>query len=246
MSAEPSAEKMTAVIGADGYNAAMRIRDRLIGVNESTHGLYFCHGFCELGAYPVKPALNEVRDFAVAHPDEVSFWSSRITSLPPTWRPPSRKPDWRASSLPKSPVHRGLRFATFIESGRRILVFTESGRPASEWLRPAFETFRETPYTFHTAEEFSCRANRGGNGGSLFQLNHWIDSTPTPKPSNAAIANAYPFLLARAQKCAAERHHLPNLIAVDFYRTGDLLAVVNKLNGVADPSDGEQRSSDLP
>ena len=68
-------------------------------------------------------------------------------------------------------------------------------------------------------------------------MNHWIDTMPTPKPSNAAIVNAYPFLLARAQQCAAERRHIPNLVAVDFYRTGDLLAVVNKLNGVAQPAE---------
>ena len=66
-------------------------------------------------------------------------------------------------------------------------------------------------------------------------MNHWIDTTPTPKPSNAAIVNAYDFLLARAEKCEAERNHIPNIIAVDFYRTGDLLRVVNKLNGVDQP-----------
>jgi len=246
MSAEPSAEKMTAVIGADGYNAAMRIRDRLIRVNESTHGLYFCHGFCELGAYPVEPALNEVRDFAVAHPDEVIILVVEDYVTPADLASAFEKTGLAGFVFTEKPGPPWPTLRHIIESGRRILVFTESGRPGVEWLRPAFETFRETPYTFHTAEEFSCRANRGGNGGSLFQLNHWIDSTPTPKPSNAAIANAYPFLLARAQKCAAERHHLPNLIAVDFYRTGDLLAVVNKLNGVIDPGDGEQRSSDIP
>jgi hypothetical protein len=49
--------------------------------------------------------------------------------------------------------------------------------------------------------------------------------------SNLATENS--FLLGRARKCSAERQHLPNLIAVDFYQTGDLLAVVNKLNRVA-------------
>jgi hypothetical protein len=130
-----------------------------------------------------------------------------------------------------------------IESGRRILVFTESGRPGVPWLRPAFETFRETPYSFHKIEEFSCRPNRGGNRGSLFQLNHWIDTAPAPKPSNAAIVNAYPFLLARASKCADQRRHLPNVIAVDFYQTGDLFAVVSKLNGV---DNSEEPGSDSP
>ena len=32
------------------------------------------------------------------------------------------------------------------------------------------------------------------------------------------------------------RDHLPNLIAVDFYATGDLFKVVEKLNGVSEPA----------
>jgi hypothetical protein len=56
---------------------------------------------------------------------------------------------------------------------------------------------------------------------------------PAHKPSDAAIVNQYSFLLGRARKCSDERQHLPNLIAVDFYQTGDLLTVVNKLNRVA-------------
>ena len=51
-------------------------------------------------------------------------------------------------------------------------------------------------------------------------------------PSNAAIVNSYDFLLKRAKTCERERNHLPNIIAVDFYRTGDLLRVVDTLNGV--------------
>jgi hypothetical protein len=117
-----------------------------------------------------------------------------------------------------------------IHSGQRVLVFIESGRPGVSWLRPAFESIRETPYSFHSPKEFSCRANRGGDAGSLFLMNNWIETTPTPKPSNAALVNAFEPLLSRARQCAGERGHLPNIIAVDFYRTGDLLKVVNELN----------------
>jgi hypothetical protein len=46
------------------------------------------------------------------------------------------------------------------------------------------------------------------------------------------IVNGYAFLLARTEKCAAERGHLPNIVAVDFYRTGNLMDVVNRLNRV--------------
>ena len=123
-----------------------------------------------------------------------------------------------------------------------MVVFTESGTPGIPWLRPAFASFGETPYSFHKIEDFSCRASRGSDTGSLLLVNHWIDTAPTPKPSNAAIVNAYAFLFARATQCAQERRHLPNIIAVDFFRTGDLLAVVNKLNGVGQPPDAEEQA----
>ena len=53
MRMEPNADTIKRAIGDEGYAAAMRIRDRLVGVDETRRGLYFCHGFCELGAYPV-------------------------------------------------------------------------------------------------------------------------------------------------------------------------------------------------
>jgi hypothetical protein len=93
---------------------------------------------------------------------------------------------------------------------------------------------QETPYTFHAPAEMSCNPNRGGTQGALFQLNHWIETSPTPRPSNAAVVNAYDFLLARARRCQKERHRLPNIIAVDFYATGDLFRVARTLNGTGE------------
>jgi hypothetical protein len=117
-------------------------------------------------------------------------------------------------------------------SGQRAVVFIESGTPGVNWLHPAFEALQETPYRFRTPSEFTCAPNRGGTTGSLFLLNHWVDTAPTPRPSNAALVNAYDFLLKRAETCARERSRLPNIIAVDFYRTGDLFQVVKRLNGL--------------
>jgi hypothetical protein len=48
----------------------------------------------------------------------------------------------------------------------------------------------------------------------------------------AEIVNARAALLGRARACEQMRHRLPNLVAVDFYRRGDLLGVVDALNGV--------------
>ncbi len=100
------------------------------------------------------------------------------------------------------------------------------------WIRPAFTHVQETPYTFHKPAEFTCRANRGGTDGELFQINHWIETTPAPRPSNAEVVNAYDALMGRARACRQERGMIPNIIAVDFYRTGELFRVVNELNGV--------------
>ena len=42
--------------------------------------------------------------------------------------------------------------------------------------------------------------------------------------------NAFEPLLARARECERIRGHLPNLLAVNFYRTGDVFRVVDALN----------------
>jgi len=228
----PTQEILVGALGEEGLQAAMRIRERLVGADEGQRGLYLCHGFCELGAYELAPTLAEVRSFLLAHPSEVlvivvedyvsleelagAFEQSGLADR--VYRGPGG-PHW--------PSLRQL-----VASGRNVIVFLESGRSGVRWLRPAFEEIQETPYTFHAPDEFSCRPNRGGREGSLFQINHWIETTPAPQPSNADLVNAVDVLLPRAEACGEERGRLPNVLAVDFAGRGDLLRVVDTLNGV--------------
>lgn len=230
-----SREKFEKAVGKEGLDAAMRIRDRLAGKPEGPRGLYMCHGFCELGAIPAPAALERVHEFLVQNPNEVllmviedyvsphdlaaSFAQSGLDGLVYQGKP---GPPW--------PTLREM-----IDARQRVLVLTESGRPGVPWLHPAFEVMQETPYHFTRPSELACTPNRGGTAGSLFLMNNWIDTTPAPKPSNAAIVNAYDTLLARARACAAERARLPTVIAVDFYRTGALFRVARTLNGLAGP-----------
>ena len=73
----------------------------------------------------------------------------------------------------------------------------------------------------------SCRPLRGQLDAPLFQFTHWV----TPASRGAArLTNAREFLLGRAARCAQERGLVPNLVAVDFYKTGDLFRVVEELN----------------
>lgn len=237
---EPLTDKVREAVGAEGLKAAMRIRDRLVGVDVGRRKVYLCHGLCELGAYELEPMLSEIRRFLIAHPDEVL-----LLVVEDYVSPQDLARAFEASGLaqflyrnapdPQWPTLRQL-----IAGGERVVVFIESGREGVPWLRPAFKNFRETPYSFKSPESFSCAPNRGGDTGSLFLLNHWIETTPTPKPSNASIVNSYPSLMQRALKCRDERRHVPNIVAMDFYRTGDVFRVVNELNGTGNNAPSPQ------
>jgi hypothetical protein len=223
-------DKFDRALGKEGFDAAMRIRDRLAGQEEGPRGLYLCHGFCELGATPLVDALRGIREFLVGNPNEVlvlviedyasaedlaaSFAESGLDGLV-----------YKGGLGPRWPTLRQM-----IDTRQRVVVTTESGRPGVAWIRPAFELMQETPYSFKHPSELSCAPNRGGTTAPLFLMNNWIDTTPAPKPSNAKIVNAYDALLARAKQCQTERGKRPNLVAVDFYRTGDLFRAVRTLN----------------
>ncbi len=232
-----SRDKLEEAVGPEGTAAAMRIRDLLVGGEDGKRGIYFCHGFCELGAYTVAPVLPEIRDFLVQQPGEVVILVIEdyvtVEDLDHLFTESGLVDFAYTGSATVWPTLREL-----IATNQRLIIFAESGRPGLAWLHPAFPTFQETPYTFHTPGEMSCRPNRGGTTGVLFQINNWIETTPAPRPSNAAIVNAYDALLARARGCQRERGHLPNVIAVDFYATGDVLRVARTLNGLDATDDG--------
>jgi hypothetical protein len=225
--------KYEAALGKEGMAAALRIRDRLVGGDERKRAVYMAHGFCELGATPLTESLAQIRDFLVANPGEILIICIQDEGVSPQdiakcfeksglidfiYRGPARAP-W--------PTLREM-----AESDQRVVVMAENDTTGVAWYHPAFEVMQETPYTFRDTTQFSEAPNRGGTGGSLLLMNHWIESTPMPKPSNAEVVNSYDFLLRRARRCQQTRGHLPNLVAVDFYATGDLMRVVRTLNGV--------------
>jgi hypothetical protein len=231
-----SREKFEQAVGKEGFDAAMRIRDRLAGKEEGKPGLYMCHGFCELGATPLTDALERIHEFLVQNPDEVL-----VLVIEDYVSPEDLAAAFAESGLDEL-VYRGAAQAPWptlremVDSRQRVLVLTESGRPGVPWIHPAFAVMQETPYHFKLPSDLSCSPNRGGTSGSLFLMNNWIDTTPDPKPSNAAIVNAYDALLARARQCETARGRRPTVLAVDFYRTGALFRVARALNGLADPA----------
>jgi hypothetical protein len=236
---QASRAKFEKALGKEAVDAAMRIHARLTGPPTGPRAPYLCHGFCELGAVPLATMLGGVRDFLVGNPGEVLVFVVEDYVTPADVEAAFREAGlerflYRGGVTPPFPTLREM-----IDSDQRLVVFGENDTKGVDWYHPAFETIQETPYTFHAPGEFSCRPNRGGTSGPLFQINHWIETTPTPKPSNAAIVNAHDFLLARARQCEKERGRLPNILAVDFAMTGDVVDVAAEMNGLA-PAEGSR------
>ena len=128
-----------------------------------------------------------------------------------------------------------------IESNQRVVFLAENNAGAAPWYHLAYKAItEETPYSFRRPAQLTdpsglkatCKPNRGPEGAPLFLLNHWVTTDPIPLPSHAEKVNAYKPFLRRARGCEGIRDHVPNLLAVNFYRRGDLFRVVDAINGV--------------
>jgi hypothetical protein len=196
--------------------------------------VFLCHGYCEVGATLAEEGFRELGDFLTRHPSEVVIMSIEDDTPPgPTiaaLREAGLLPEvWTGALDGEGPTLREM-----IDRDERLLVLVENEGGAPAWYRSQEAVTEETPYTFGDLAALgspaSCAPNRGGTGKPLFLMNHWIETTPAPRPTNARRANARGFLLDRIRECRRLRGRLPTIVAVDFYREGDLIGVVRQLN----------------
>lgn len=241
LSSLPKRQLAAQEVGEQAVTAAERIRSRLGSQNLGTRQIYLCHTFCELGAVSLSDTLADLRSYLVTHPGEVVIVINQDEGVTPA---DIGRAFARAGLLDL--VYRGP-FGPFptlremIDSGRRLVVMAENDAGDSPWYHLAFgNALQETPFTFKRASELtdasqladSCRGNRGPASAPLFLVNHWVDTSPVPQASAAATVNARAALLRRTETCRRIRHRLPNLVAVDFYKRGDVFGVVRTLNGL--------------
>lgn len=219
------------VIGKEGVDAAFRIRDRLLGLPRGERRIYLCHGFCEIGAIELADVFRTMREFLDEHPREVLMIVIQDEDVDPADIARVAEQTGLADRVYRGPVTGPWpTLGEMIEQQQQVLIVAENDAGDVPWFHPAFEVFQETPYDVRAVADFSCKPWRGGTHGTLFQFNHWITRVPAPRPSDAALVNSYDFLMQRVRACELVRNMIPNLLAVDHYRTGDLFEVVDELN----------------
>lgn len=223
----------TEIYGSSVLSSALRLRDSTslnpVGPVEP----YLCHAVCELGSNPLEPVMQQVKAWMDAHPREVVTFFIQDELAPAE----TAKVFAEAGLTPLlyTPEN-GKRFPTLgemIDSGHRLVVLAENkgGGTKFPWLLQGFDWVQDTPYDAMRTTDFSCDLLRGTADAPLFLINHWLNA-PQRRVSDAAKVNTSAVLGPRLARCVAERRHIPNFVAVDYYNHGDLFSEVNRLNGV--------------
>jgi hypothetical protein len=192
-----------------------------------------CHGPCGLASTPHLEGLGAIVAFLQQHPREVVaiVYEDHVDAEAIATDMATAGAD--ALVLAHAPGSPWPTLGAMIEADTRLVVMAETSGPPPPWLHHAWDEAWDTPYGPTSVEALSCALNRGAPDNDLLLVNHWVnDALGLPSEANAAIVNASDVLQARAEECWRYWDHPPNFLVVDFYEQGDLLAVVDALNGV--------------
>ena len=228
-------------VSPGAVDSALRLRERLGFSGTGERGMYLCHSFCELGGTPLSDALSDLHDFLVANPGEVVVVINQDYVTPQDFVGAVRDAGLEGLAYRGPTAGRWPTLRQMIDSGRRVVFLAENHAGAAPWYHLAYRSVvEETPYAFSTPSRLTgrrglaktCAPNRGPKQAPLFLVNHWVTTDPVPLPSQAAEVNAYAPLMRRLRECQRIRRHVPNLVAVNFYRRGNVLRAVDRLNRI--------------
>jgi hypothetical protein len=221
------------LFGAAAVTSALRLREALSPAPTGPVMPYLCHGLCELGATQLEPAMAEVRAWLDAHPREVVTLIIEDHVSPADIATVFTQAGLLSDVYTPEPGKAWPTLGQMIDSGHRLVVMMEQhgGGAANPWLMQGFGVIQDTPFSNPTVASLSCTLNRGSADNPLFLMNYWLNNYQS-LVSDARRINAYDILWPYLQRCEAERHHLPNFVAVNYYNQGDVFRVVNRLNGL--------------
>jgi hypothetical protein len=242
LSSLPKRQVAAQEIGEPAVQAAERIRSRIGDQNLGPRQIYLCHTFCELGAVTLSSVLADLRSYLVYNPSAVVIVINQDEGVAPADIKRAFEQAGLLDLVYRGPFGPFPTLGDMIDSGQRLVVMAENDAGDISWYPLAYRNaLQETPFRFTNAAELtdpsklatSCRSNRGPASAPLFLVNNWVDTSPAPRASIAAVVNAHPALLQRTETCRRIRDRLPNLVSVDFYKHGDVFGVVRALNGLS-------------
>lgn len=209
------------------------IRGLMLDVHAASDGtVSLCHASCGLGGFPLVDGLADIRAFLDCHPAEV------MTIIFESYVPESDIADAFATSDLLRYVHAQDAASPWptlremIAADERLVVFTADTSRTLPWHMYSYDYAWENPYSAATPSDLSCAEDRGSRTKSLWIFNHFL-TNPIALPSLAEMINHDPFFQSRVDGCRTDAAgDLPNFVTVDFYDIGDLLLVVDALNGV--------------
>jgi hypothetical protein len=213
---------------------AKQLQATVAGSTQVQHrDIYLCHVYCSLGATKLSTTLTDVKAFLDRNPNEVIMLFIGDYVTPEDTAAVFEKAGlldrlWTNDTTKPPPT-----LGEMIEAKRNLLVLSEHAGGTPPWYTKGYGIFQDTPFTFAEPSDFSCAVNRGPANAPLFEVNHFITNTKPPSVQVGREVNSYNVLMGRVRQCMQERQLFPTIVAVNFYDQGDLLRVVNELNGVS-------------
>ena len=209
------------------------VRGFMLDTHREDDAVILSHGTSLLGSEPLVDGLARFASFLEDHPREVVvFILESYVDLADTEQA-MEESGLLAYVHAQPPDAPWPTLGAMIEDNRRLVVLADDGGGA-DWYHDVWAHAWETHWSYDDPEDMPCDGNRGSTDNPLFILNHFI-SDPLANEEAAALVNQADHLGARARRCMEASGRLPNFVTVDFYSLGDLLQVVDELNGVASP-----------
>lgn len=201
------------------------------GISE---GLGFCHGTCDVGVRDPHKLLGSVKSFLDVNPNEVLMLEFEIkdNSLEDLFLAIDRAELIEYIYRPESKID--IKWPTLqqlIDDNTRLLIFAHGDGIEScqdfncpEGILYTFDHWTQTNWNDDTCDIKGSDIEPK----TFFLMNHWLNSDLNlPSRDKAEEFNTFDKLVERFKRCQGR---LPNIVAVDFWDVGDVLAFVKEVN----------------
>ena len=222
-----TAQPDTSTLDPTALDAAERARERATA-SLGEEQVYLCHSLCEIGALPAAEELRTVRAWLDRNPGTVLVFIVQDATAPADTARAFEEAGLAELAFEHDEVAPLPTLDDMLDDGKRIFVMVEEDGSGVDWLHDGFSYVQETPFSFRQVSDFTCEENRGEGDNPLFVVNHFL----TPALGRNGDINERSVLGPRLDQCRSERGLLPNLVSVDFAGVGDVVELVDELNGV--------------